>query len=147
MKPKFLLRIASVLMFLHTAGHTLGALTWKNAPNAAVGQVINGMEIIHFEFMGRSVSIASFYEDYGFNMILVLLLISVLLWLLSAETRRNLSLRTTQLLAAFLLMMAIIEYIYFFAFAAALTLLAGICTLIALLINDAGNALKPEVKK
>ena len=37
MKPKILLRIASILMLLHTAGHTMGALTWKEAPNAAVG--------------------------------------------------------------------------------------------------------------
>jgi len=36
MRPKLLLRIAAGLMFLHTIGHSFGASTWKDAPNAAV---------------------------------------------------------------------------------------------------------------
>ncbi|MDB4922090.1 hypothetical protein [Mucilaginibacter sp.] len=132
MKPKLLLRISAILMFLHTVGHTFGALSWKNAPNPSVGQVISGMQKNHFEFMGRSTTLASFFEGYGYTMILVLLLISVLLWLLAAEINNRLSAKLLPLLSVFLLLMAIIEYIYFFAFAAAFSLLAGLCTLLAL---------------
>src|SRR5258708_39676052 len=119
MKPKLLFRIASLLMVLHLIGHTFGALSWKNAPNDTIGRVITSMQTNHFEFMGRSVTLASFYEGYGFLMILVLLLISWLLWLLSGETGSRLSARMLPLLAGFLLLMAIAEYIYFFPFAAA----------------------------
>jgi len=132
MKPKLLLRIAAILMFLHTIGHTLGALSWKNAPNAAVAQIVSGMLSTHFDFMGRSASIGSFYEGYGLIMILVLLLISLLLWLLSAQSGNPLSVRFMQLLGVLLLMMGVLEYIYFFPFAAAFSLLAGICTVWAL---------------
>ena len=83
MNPKILLRIAAVLMFLHTIGHSFGALNWKNAPDTAVGNLINSMQTTHFEFMGRSATLAGFYEGYGLTMIFVLLLISVVLWLLS----------------------------------------------------------------
>jgi fucose 4-O-acetylase-like acetyltransferase len=136
MKPKLLLRIAAVLMFLHTMGHTLGALTWKIAPNPAVGLVIKGMETNHFDFMGRSATLASFYDGFGFTMILVLLFISILLWLLSAETGTSLSARLVPMLAVFLLLMGVIEYIYFFPFAAAFTFIAGLCTVVSLFIKS-----------
>jgi hypothetical protein len=124
---KLALRIAAILMLLHTAGHTMGALTWKNAPNVRVAAVVTGMENEHFDFMGRSLTLASFFNGYGFIMIGVLLLISILLWLLSSAPVRSMIL----LLGLFLVFMAIMEFIYFFAFAAAFSLLAGISTLFA----------------
>ncbi len=131
MNPKILLRIAAVLMFLHTIGHSFGALNWKNAPDAAVGRLIISMQTTHFAFMGRSATLAGFYEGYGLTMIFVLLLISVVLWLLSAETVVDLSARLLPLFAVFLLFLGIIEYIYFFPFAASFSLLAAACTFIA----------------
>lgn len=128
MKAKVLLRIAAVLMLLHTAGHTVGALTWKDAPNARVAAVVAGMQQEHFQFMGRSLTLGSFYEGYGFAMIGVLLLISGLLWLLSATPVRGMIL----LSGLFLVFMGVIELIYFFPFAAAFSLLAGLLSLIAL---------------
>jgi len=127
MKPKIPLRIASGLMLLHTIGHTMGALTWKQAPNARVAAVINGMQTEHFDFMGKSVSLGSFFEGYGFSMIGVLLLLTVLLGLQSAAPDRKMVLP----LSLFQLFMAIIEIIYFFPFAAVISLLAGIFTLYA----------------
>ena len=135
MKPKILLRIAGILMLLHTAGHTVGALTWKDAPNARVAAVVTGMQQEHFRFMGRSLTIASFYEGYGFTMIGVLLLLSVLLWLLAAQPLRPMIL----FVGLFLLFLGVIELIYFFLFAAAFSLLAGIFTLYAYLIWKPSN--------
>lgn len=48
MTAKLLLRIAAVLMLLHTLGHTMGALNWTKAPNPAMKQVIDGMLGNHF---------------------------------------------------------------------------------------------------
>ncbi|WP_448699548.1 hypothetical protein ACFGVR_21170 [Mucilaginibacter sp. AW1-3] len=124
MKSKLLLRIASILMLLHSIGHTFGALTWKEAPNAAVGQVITAMQSVHFPFMGRQVSFGLFFEGYGISMIFVLLLITILLWLLSNNPQPAFIV----VLAIFLLLLGVTEYIYFFPFAAAFTLLSGICT-------------------
>lgn len=128
MKKKLLLRIAAVLMFLHTIGHTIGVLTWKKAPNSAIAQVIAAMQDNRFDFMGRSSSLAGFYEGYGVSMLIVLLFVSLLLWLLSASPTRSLLILT----GLFLIGLAVAEYIYFFPLAAALTLLAGLCTLLAL---------------
>jgi hypothetical protein len=124
---KIALRIAAALILLHTFGHTMGALTWKNAPNVRVAAVVTGMEDEHFDFMGRSLTLASFFNGYGYSMIGVFLLVSVLLWLLSIEPNK----RMIAVLGLFLLFLAIIEFIYFFPFAAAFSLLAGISTLFA----------------
>ena len=86
------------------------------------------MEINRFEFMGRDTDIASFYEGFGYTMILILLFISALLWQLSIENNRKL----IRLVAALLIILGVIEYIFFFPFAAAFSLLAGICATIAL---------------
>lgn len=139
MKAKLLLRIAAALMFLHTVGHTFGALSSKEAPNAAVAQVIKGMETIHFDFMGRSVTLASFDDGYGFINILMLLFISILLWLLAADTGNSLSTRLIPVVSLFLLAMGVLEYIYFFPFAAAFSLIAGLCTLASLFTRDAAG--------
>ena len=123
MKAKLLLRIASIIMLLHTIGHTMGALSWKTAPNAAVAKVITGMQSQHFEFMGRTASLGDFYSGYGISMIFVLLLVSILLWMLSASPVKNMLVA----LGLFLLVLAVCEYIYFFPMAAAFSLIAAIC--------------------
>jgi hypothetical protein len=128
MKPKILLRIAAVLMFLHTIGHTMGALTWKKAPNAAVAAVIASMQSEHFPFMGRESTIAGFYVGYGVGMILVYLFISLLLWVLSTAFNPG----AIALLGIFLVALAVEEWIYFFPLAAILSVLAGLSTLASL---------------
>lgn len=139
MKPKILLRMATLFMLLHIMGHTIGALTWKNAPNASVGRVIAGMVSNRFDFMGQSVSLALFFEGYGITMIFVLLLVTICLWLLSGDTVSRLAHRLMVVLAVFFLAMSITEYIYFFALPGTLSLLAGICCFSAYLQKKANN--------
>ena len=133
MTAKLLLRIAAALMLLHTIGHSIGAFTWKQAPNAAVAQTIAGMINNHFDFMSRSASLGSFFDGYGIMNIFVLLLIALVLWLLSSDTTSSLTRKLVMVFGIFLLLMGVTEYIYFFAFAAIISLLAGVCTLTALL--------------
>jgi len=131
MSSKLLLRVAATMMFLHTIGHSIGALTWKNAPNPAVGQVIRGMEDNHFDFMGKSASLASFFEGYGLTMILVLISITLILWFVSGEAKTPFTTRLLGVLAVFLFAMAIVEFVYFFPLPGVLSSIAGICTLVA----------------
>jgi hypothetical protein len=121
------LRTAGIIMLLHTIGHTIGALTWKKAPNPVLKQVVDGMINNHFTFMGRLASIGDFYSGYGYSMIGVLLLITILLWQLSVNIQRPFVLT----LGIFLLFLSVIEYIWFFPFASAFSLVAGIATMVA----------------
>lgn len=131
MNSKILLRVAACLMLFHTLGHTIGALTWNKPPTAAAALVIKGMQAAHFNFMGRYTTIASFYEGYGIIMIFVLLLLTAVLWLLSGDAESTLARQLMAPVGIFLLLMAVAELIYFFPFAAAISLLACIAVLIA----------------
>jgi len=141
MTAKLLLRIAAILMLLHTIGHTIGALTWKDAPNPAAGQVVSGMQSQHFDFMGRSVTLGGFFEGYGFTMIGVLLLVTIFLWLFSSQSTNPLTKSLLPVLALFLLVMGVIEYIYFFPFAAVFSFLAGLCSVAALVVVKRGKSM------
>ena len=139
MRSKLLLRIASILMLLHTIGHCFGALGWKKAPNQLVAETIAGMENNHFNFMGRSTTLASFYSGYGIIMIFVLIVVSLFLWILSGNIENPLAHRLLLPLAIFLGILAFTEYIYFFPFAAAFTAIAAICAAVALNRKSGNN--------
>jgi len=131
MKPKIFIRISSVLMLLHTAGHAMGALTWKDAPNSTVAKVVSDMQTVHFPFMGRQASLGSFFEGYGVINIFVLLLLTIALWLFSNATDNPLTTKLLPVFAVFLLLMGISEFVYFFPFAAIISMLAGLSALVA----------------
>ncbi len=122
MNAKNYLRIAAILMLLHTIGHTFGTLSWDSNPNPAVRQTISQMKTEHFDFMGRSSTLAGFYQGYGLIFIFVLLMISIQLWLLSRRPNKPVLI----VMSAFLVILAILEYRYFFPFAAGITGLAAI---------------------
>jgi len=125
MKSKLLLRIASGLMFLHTIGHTLGILPSNKPPNASIEKVVSDMHSNTFEFMGRTSSLGSFYNGYGVIALFMIFWTSILLWILSNDPVNRLTKKLLPVLFLFLFCMGIAEYIYFFPFAAALTLLAA----------------------
>ena len=131
MKPKFLLRLSAVVMFLHAIGHTFGALTWKHAPNNDIAGVIQAMESNRFDFMGRHVTVAEFYQGYGIATIFVLVLITVTLWLCGEYVKETLAQKLLPWMIGFLICFSVTEAIYFFPLAAILSLVAAILSLIA----------------
>lgn len=132
MKPKTLLRIAAFFVLLHTIGHTIGALTWKQAPNQAIDHVVKGMLTEHFDFMGRSVTLGSFFDGYGMMTLFVLVLLVILLWQLSNNPENRLAAKILVPVSSYLLIQAVLEFIYFFPFAAIISLLAAISAFVAL---------------
>jgi hypothetical protein len=139
MKPKLLLRLAGVVMLMHTIGHTMGALTWDHAPNKPVANVLAGMKAEHFDFFGRQVTIAMFYQGYGYSMIGVLLLISVILWRAGSYVNDKMTQSILPFIGIFLIIFAIIEWIYFFPMPAALSSVAAMLTLMG---HNSSRALK-----
>ena len=131
MKPKILLRIAAILIFVHSVLHTYGFNTWKEAPDPVYKTIIDGMTGHKFPFMGAVRSLGNFYEGFGYASSIALLLIAIVLWLVSGETGRSANLATRIIYAVGIALVAwgIDELIYFFPFAAAITLTAAILTL------------------
>jgi hypothetical protein len=128
MKPKLLLRIAAILILIHCVLHTFGFTTWKQAPDSAYKSIVDGMVNHKFPFMGAIHSLGDFYDGFGYASSIALFLIAVLLWLVSGE-RTGLSKKITIVTGIALVAWGIDELIYFFPFAAIITLTAAALTL------------------
>src|SRR5258706_1065067 len=134
MRPEILLRSASILMLVHTVGHTFGTLGWKKTTDLTKREVINQMTGHKFPFMGATRSMGDAMDGYGFALILALFLITALLWMSSNYVAQNPTVikNFLILLSIVLLLQVIVELIYFFPLAAVFTFIATLLTVIAI---------------
>jgi hypothetical protein len=87
LKSSAFYRIASVLLLLFAAGHTLGFR--QNNPDARVNAVIGAMRSVHLDAQGFNRTYWDFFTAFGFFLSVFLLFAAVLAWLLGgfpAET-------------------------------------------------------------
>ncbi|MDB5135116.1 MAG: hypothetical protein JWP37_1719 [Mucilaginibacter sp.] len=129
MKPKILLRVAAILILIHAVLHTIGFSGWKNDPDTARHQMIQLMTGQKFPFMGTSRNMGEYYDGFGYTCSIALIVIALILWFTSGEFATNTSLakKVILILSFGLLFWGIDELIYFFPFAALITLLASVC--------------------
>jgi hypothetical protein len=127
MKPKLLLRIAAILILIHGVLHTMGFSQWKQDP--ARHEVIKQMTGQRFPLMGTSRNMGEYYDGFGYASSIALFLIAILFWTVSGELSSNPSLakKVIVVISFALVVWAIDELIYFFPFAAGLSLAASIC--------------------
>jgi hypothetical protein len=78
MTTTLLLRIASVISLLFTAGHTLGGL--KEWSPMGENEVLKAMTTVRFEAMGVNRSYLDFFMGFGWSISVAMLLQTVLLW-------------------------------------------------------------------
>jgi hypothetical protein len=84
-----LLRIASAVSLLFTAGHTMGGIK-KWSPMGA-NDVLSAMESVRFDVMGASRSYFDFFMGFGWSLSVAMLLQTVLLWQMASLARTNAS--------------------------------------------------------
>lgn len=129
MKPKLLLRLGAIIMILHLAGHTFGHLGWRKCTEPVREEVVRHMTEYKFPFMGAIHSIGDYYEGYGWTGGVALFFFAAIMWSLSAASVSESSIvrRQTIILTLCLLVWGVLEWIFFFPFAAAFTLAAAVC--------------------
>ncbi len=132
MNSKLLLRIAAVLIAVHLLGHSAGHSMWKQPADSAQQGVVQQMIAHKANFMGAVRSLADYYEGYSLMLLFVFAMSIWVLWTLSKLTRSNADL-VKKILYPFsicYIAFGLIEFSYFFPFAAATSLVAGILMLI-----------------
>ena len=122
-------------MLFHLIGHTFGHSNWKHDENPERQEVINQMMNHQFPFMGAIRSMGDYYDGYGWASAIALLFFAAILWLASGAVKENSSLAIKILVVTTMCLFAwsIDEFIFFFPFAACVTLLAGILSLVAII--------------
>ena len=144
--PKILLRIAAALMLMHLLGHTIGHSGWKKSTDRVQQEVIRQMTGPKFPFMGVTRSMGQYFDGYGYACSIGLLLFILVLWFLSGELPNAPGLAQKLMLSAALCLLAwgIDELIFFFPFAACITLLAFVLTLVAFFLYKPGYVVVKE---
>lgn len=133
MKAKLFLRIAAGLIIFHLLGHTFGHLNWKKAVEPEKHEVIKQMTEHKFPFMGKERSMGDYYEGYGWACCITFILIAAVLWIISETTEesKKLTAKISLVIGLSLIAWCIIEFMFFFPFAASTTLLSAIFILIS----------------
>jgi hypothetical protein len=131
MNPKLLLRIASILILIHCILHTFGFSGWKDDPDPARHAVIQLMTGPKLKFMGTYRNMGNYYDGFGYASSIALLLIAVILWVVSGElvSKTMLAAKIMLVISFMLLLWGVDELIFFFPFAAAITLTSSLCCL------------------
>lgn len=136
MTVKIILRAAAIIIFLHDIGHTMAVLTWKDDTDPKKLEVIKQMTENKFPFMGTSRSMGEYFEGFGVQGILSLLLIALILWYVSdvREANKNLNKKIILTVSIILLVWGISELIYFFPVAASFSLISSVLGFYSLLL-------------
>jgi hypothetical protein len=100
MTTTLLLRIASIISLVFTAGHTLGGLR-KWSPMGD-NEVLKAMTAVRFDTMGANRSYLDFFMGFGWSISVAMLLQTVLLWQLASLARTD-SARVRPMIAVFAL--------------------------------------------
>src|SRR5579864_7866946 len=88
MNATLLYRIASVLLIVFAAGHTVGFLTFK-APTPEAVAVRDAMKNVHFQLGSASFSYEGFYVGFGLFVTAYMLFSAFLAWHLGVLAARS----------------------------------------------------------
>jgi hypothetical protein len=142
MQPKLLLRIASMAILIHVLGHMMGHSGWKTPKDPGQQEVVKQMLEHKAPFMGAVHSMGDYYEGFSLCMTAVLLMMLLLTWTMSGTAVDHPSITSKVLIpiSCCMIAFAAIEFVYFFAFAASISLIAGTLVGIAALRLKGANA-------
>ncbi len=133
MNAKVLLRIAATLLGVHLLGHTAGHLGWDKSTTPKMATVIDGMKQVKEPFMGALRSKADYFTGYSLILFFVLAMSIMVLWAGSNKVKEHKSIIAPFIYAVGIayIGIGIVEFLHFFAFAACVSLLAGLLAIVA----------------
>lgn len=136
MKPKVLLRIAAGLILIHLLGHSVGHKDWDSPTDPKMMDVVTAMKSYQGEFMGAVHSMADYYNGYSIIIFGLYGMSFVLLWLTSGFVQEHptIAIRILYPLGVAYLFFGVVEFLYFFPFAAGMSFFAGVLTILAIVM-------------
>ncbi|SKB77655.1 LIC_13387 family protein [Dyadobacter psychrophilus] len=137
MSSKILLRIAAALIVVHLLGHSVGHSTWDEPEDPKMGAVVKVMKSYSANFMGASKTMAEYYHGYSLMIFGLFIMTILLLWSISGfvNEQKNIANKLLLPIGIIYILFGVVEFRYFFPFAAGISLCAGLCTLLAVIVN------------
>lgn len=139
---KLFTRLSAIFIFIHLLGHTGGHMGWDDE-TGPLYHVVKVMKSNSAEFMGATKTMADYFNGYSIMLFGVFGMSILILWNVSNHLQTNKQLAKPILVSMGIayLFFGIVEYIYFFPFAAFISFFAGLFALLAVfkLNNDTVN--------
>lgn len=133
MSAKLSLRIACILITIHLVGHAMGHTTWDSPEDSGMQNVVSAMKGHEAAFMGATRSMADYFNGYSSIMFFVYAMSISVLWTCASvgETNRIFARKILSPIALAYVAFGVVEFMYFFPLAGAMSLGAGLLTLYA----------------
>ena len=143
MKSKVWLRVACVFILVHLLGHGVGHATWDKPEDPQMQKVVDAMTGYESAFMGAERSMGDYYNGYSLILFFVYAMSISILWQSSryAETYRGFAKSVLYPLAFTYVAFGVIEFMYFFPFAGAMSLGAGLIVLFSIYLLSRNQAI------
>src|SRR5688500_18698435 len=134
MNPKIWLRIACLFILIHLLGHAVGHTLWDNPEDPNMKEAVATMLGYEGEFMGATRSMGDYYNGYSLILFFVYAMSISIIWVVSGFTESHKAGARKILfpIAITYVAFGVIEFSYFFPFAAAMSLGAGILIFLAI---------------
>ena len=138
MNSKVLLRIAAALVLIHLLGHSIGHFSWDKPQGSKMQAVVDMMKSHEAEFMGANKSMADCYQGYSLMIFGLFGMTISILWFASCfiADQRAIARKILIPIGIAYVFFGTVEFLCFFPFAAGVSFLAGLLTLIAVLKKD-----------
>jgi hypothetical protein len=136
MKAKTLLRISIIPILIKLLGHSIGHMGWDKPDDPKMQAVVNTMKNYTGHFMGASYNMAAYLTGYSLMILIIYALLSYLLWILSNSfnLQSNVANHFIYAIAITLLIYSVLEFLYFFPFAASMSLLASVLMIFSTIV-------------
>lgn len=132
MSAKNLICIAAVLILIHLLGHAVGHFSWDDSAGPLF-EVVKLMKSKSADFMGATKSLADYYHGYSMIMFGLYGMSIAILLILANHTSSKMTRQLLIPIGITYVFFGIIECLYFFPFAAAVSFLAGLLILFSVL--------------
>ena len=134
MKAKVLLKIAAGLILIHLIGHAVGHTGWDKPTDPKMMDVVMAMKSQQVDFMGAVHSMADYYKGYSILIFGLYGMSISVLWFTSGFVQEHPAIANKILYPVGIayLFFGIVEFMYFFLFAASMSFLAGVLTIFSI---------------
>ena len=137
MKAKLSLKIAAGFILLKVIGHTFGHFIWDKPDDPKMMEVVTTMKGYKAEFMGATQSMADYYNGYSLMILCLYSMTIFILWFASGfiSEQRTIANKILYPFGIAYLIFGVLEFLYFFPFAASLSFLAGVLILLSVAVS------------
>lgn len=141
MRAKVFLRVAAILILVHLLGHGFGHFKWDQPDDPKMAEVVKVMKSYSADFMGSNKSMADYYQGYSLILfgLFGMSLFIILKMLAHTQSHPELVRGVLYPLGFSYLYFGVVEYLYFFQFAAGISFLSGIAMMLAIATLSSKN--------